>query len=117
MNKHKVDIVQTGHVHDYQRSWPTYKGKAVKGKSNKTHDIEPQHPVYVVQGTGGAFAKTKYLTQPEWSVKRSSFNGYGRITIKGGHLKYQYLTIPGGKISDEWNIIKTLKSDKTAKEE
>ena len=41
INKYKVDIVQTGHVHDYERSWPTYKGKAVKGKSNKTHYIEP----------------------------------------------------------------------------
>ena len=100
VNKYKVDIVQTGHVHDYERSWPTFKGKAVKGSSNKTHYIDPQHPVYVVQGTGGAFAKEKFLSQPEWSVKRSSFNGYGRVTIKGGHLKYQYVTIPGGKVLD-----------------
>lgn len=62
----------------------------------------------MVQGTGGAFIKTKYLTQPEWSVKRSSSNGYGRITIKGGHLKYQYITIPGGNVHDEWNIIKNV---------
>jgi UDP-2,3-diacylglucosamine pyrophosphatase LpxH len=30
MNKYDVDIVQTGHLHDYERSWPTYKGKALK---------------------------------------------------------------------------------------
>jgi predicted phosphodiesterase len=30
VNKYKVDIVQTGHLHSYERSWPTYKGKAQK---------------------------------------------------------------------------------------
>ena len=112
-----MDIVQTGHVHDYERSYPTFKGKAVKNNCNKTHYINPQHPVYVVQGTGGAFIKTKYLTQPEWSVKRSSLNGYGRVTIKGGHLKYQFVTIPGGKITDEWNIIKDVNSWKRVEAE
>lgn len=32
--------------------------------------------------------------------------GYGRIIIKGNELKYQYITIPSGKIADEWTIIK-----------
>lgn len=41
VNKHKVDIVQTGHVHDYERSWPTYKGKAMKERANKTHYMYP----------------------------------------------------------------------------
>ena len=30
VNKYNVDIVQTGHLHSYERSWPVYKGKAEK---------------------------------------------------------------------------------------
>ena len=30
VNKYKIDIVQTGHEHCYERTWPTYKGKAIK---------------------------------------------------------------------------------------
>lgn len=30
VHKYKVDIVQTGHLHCYERTWPTYKGKALK---------------------------------------------------------------------------------------
>jgi hypothetical protein len=37
---------------------------------------------------------------PEWSAKRSSSYGYGRVKITGGHLRYQFVTIPGGKVSD-----------------
>ena len=101
MNKHKVDIVQTGHVHDYERSWPTYKGKGMKKGTNKTHYIDPQYPVYAVQGTGGALIDIKYVSPaPQWSAKKSSSYGYGKIKITGGHLRYQYVTIPGGKVMD-----------------
>ena len=89
----------------------------MKERANKTHYINPEHPVYVVQGTGGALIDIKYVSPtPEWSVKKASIHGYGRITIKGGHLRYQFKTIPGGNIHDEWHIIKDIKS-KNKKEE
>jgi hypothetical protein len=110
MNKYKVDIIQTGHLHDYERSWPTYKGKAMKATANLTHYINPEHPVYVVQGTAGALIKGKFVTPtPEWSCKRALHYGYGRITIKGNQLKYQYITIPSGRVADEWTIVKNPK--------
>ena len=110
MNKYNVDIVQTGHLHDYERSWPTYKGKAVKEGTNLTHYINPKHPVYVVQGTAGALVTSKFLTPaPDWSCKRGMHYGYGRITIKGDNLSYQYITIPSGRIADEWTIVKNGK--------
>jgi hypothetical protein len=45
---------------------------------------------------------------PEWSAKKFDRYGYGRIIIKGGHLKYQSITIPMGRVTDEWNIIKDV---------
>ena len=47
---------------------------------------------------------------PEWSAKVGKEYGYGRISIKGGHLKYQYVTLPFGKVQDEWHIIKNVTS-------
>lgn len=61
MYKHKVDVVQVGHLHNYERTWPIYKGKAVKAGANHTHYIDPQAPVYVVQGTAGALVREKFI--------------------------------------------------------
>lgn len=109
INKYDVDIVHTGHLHDYERTWPTFKGKAMKDRTNHTHYMSPDHPIYVVQGTAGALIKGKFVKPaPEWSAKTSELYGYGRVTIKGGHLKYQYITIPTGRIVDEWNIVKNV---------
>lgn len=57
VNKYKVDVVQVGHLHNYERTWPTYKGKAVKEGANRTHYVNPKAPVYVVQGTAGALIR------------------------------------------------------------
>lgn len=61
MYKYKVDIVQVGHLHNYERTWPTYKGKAVLKGTNSTHYVDPQAPVYVVQGTAGALIREKFI--------------------------------------------------------
>jgi len=51
--------------------------------------VNPEHPVYVVQGTAGALIKGKFVSPaPEWSAKTFKNYGYGRITIKGGDLRY-----------------------------
>jgi hypothetical protein len=43
---------------------------------------------------------------PEWSVTRQEKYGYGRMIIKGNTLKYQFISIPAGRVSDEWTIVK-----------
>lgn len=82
----------------------------MKKGANFTHYINPEHPVYVVQGTAGALIKGKFVSPaPEWSCKTSKQYGYGRITIKGNHLRYQFIAIPSGRVIDEWNIVKDHK--------
>ena len=61
MYKYRVDVVQVGHLHNYERIWPTYKGKAVREGTNFTHYIDPKAPVYVVQGTAGALIREKFV--------------------------------------------------------
>lgn len=87
----------------------------MKDRVNHTHYMYPQYPVYVVQGTAGALIKSKFVKPvPEWSAKSAKTYGYGRVTISGGHLRYQYITIPTGRVADEWHIYKNLTNMKTA---
>lgn len=99
--KYRVDIVQTGHVHAYERTWPLYKGKAYKDGSDANHYIKPKYPVYVVQGTAGALMGYKWISPtPEWSAKKGTTYGFGKIEIKANSLKYQYISAAGGKVLD-----------------
>jgi len=41
MKQYRVDIVQTGHMHCYERTWPIYRGKALTLGQNKTHYYRP----------------------------------------------------------------------------
>ena len=90
----------------------------MKKGSNHTHYVNPEYPVYVVQGTSGALLKTKWgKPAPEWSAKRESLYGYGRITIKPNELKYEYIAAPTGIIVDKWRIIKTKPHDQNLESE
>ena len=78
MYKYKVDIVQNGHLHNYERTYPIYKGKAVMRGVNHTHYLDPEAPVYMTQGTAGALIREKFVKPaPEWSVSRQDKYGYG----------------------------------------
>lgn len=54
------------------------KGKAQKQNHNETYYVNPQTPIYVVQGTAGALINEKWVKPaPEWSLKRLLKYGYG----------------------------------------
>jgi hypothetical protein len=50
--KYKVDIYFTGHVHSYERTWPTYKGE-VLSTDPKTAYINPLSTIYLILGGAG----------------------------------------------------------------
>jgi len=58
LNKYKIDLYVSGHVHHYERMLPLYKGEAAAfqqfpGDAKVNHIINPQAPVYIVQGKAG----------------------------------------------------------------
>lgn len=61
--KYRVDIVMTGHMHCYERTYPFYKGKVIsKGvKDEGKVFINPKAPIYITQGTAGAMIREKWL--------------------------------------------------------
>jgi hypothetical protein len=66
----------------------------------------------MTQGTAGALIRETYVKPaPNWAVSRQDKYGYGRMIIKGNQLKYQFISIPAGRIADEFTIVKTKKTD------
>ncbi|ETL84033.1 hypothetical protein L917_16083, partial [Phytophthora nicotianae] len=71
--KYKVDLVLQGHVHAYERHYPTANSSAVMdGVSNDTNTYEnPQAPVYVIAGSAGGpegMFKFENPPSPDWLV-------------------------------------------------
>lgn len=90
-----------------ERTWPIYKGKALKEGHDQNHFYSPKAPIYIVQGSGGALIRQKYVDPlPEWSLKRMKKYGYGKVRIVGNTLRYQFISAFNGKVLDEWYITK-----------
>ena len=72
-NKHNVNIVFNGHVHDYERTYPVFR-----------NDTDIQGTVYITIGNAGNLEglDNKYVEQPKWSAFRNGTEyGYGTLTI------------------------------------
>jgi hypothetical protein len=70
---YKTNIIFSGHVHAYERTYPIYNNK-----------INKNGPIYIVIGTGGNSEGhyTNYLNKPEWSAYRNGLEyGYGKLEI------------------------------------
>ncbi|ATB27283.1 purple acid phosphatase family protein [Melittangium boletus] len=96
-----VDLVLTGHDHDYERSQPM-KGDAVAASGTRA-------PVYLVVGSGGAGLRDMSTSsKPSWSVLRNNGDhGYLDVKAEDGTLTAQMLT-PSGKVMDSFTLTKEL---------
>jgi len=108
--QHRVDLVITGHEHLYERMQAVANGTVVSraNAANNNTYAAPAAPVYVVQGTAGAFVTGDWATpQPDWSAVRNGVSyGYGAMQIDGAHaLEYEFRAIDGA-VMDHFTIIK-----------
>lgn len=84
-----------------------YNGTVSPGVTNNTY-VNPTAPVYVVQGTSGAFVSGDWIDpQPKWSAFRDGTSyGYGKMRVTGAQsLDYSYISIEG-KVLDHFTIIR-----------
>jgi 3',5'-cyclic AMP phosphodiesterase CpdA len=120
----KVDVVFSGHVHNYQRSYPiqsdTKRGlklDALLGddwKVDRTfdgrHNKKPQGVIYVVNGAGGAYLYNPELSSsssqllPFQQVYSSTFS-FGKLTVNNKSLSYEQVD-HSGKLIDSFRIDK-----------
>merc|ERR1719223_1263466 len=105
-----VDFFMNGHEHNYERSFPIYKGKS--DRSN----MDPKAPIYIVSGAAGSREMHEPFTreQPSWSAFRSNTFGYSILWVHNAtHVHWQQVSTDptsfplssyGSIIDDAWIV-------------
>lgn len=115
--KHEVDVVFSGHVHNYQRSYPLRflnpsAGSGLIVRGNVLPDKEGRNGViYVISGSGGAAlhnsdqeGKPK-TWQPFTAAFHSRVHSLSVVDIDAGKLTFRQLTVSGRQL-DSFTIQK-----------
>ncbi len=98
--KYGVDLVLTGHDHNYERSRPML--------GDEVAPAGERGIPYLVVGGGGASLRAFSESAPQWSAVRNNKDfGFLDVTITEGTLTAQLLT-PKGKIVDAFTLTKQL---------
>jgi len=93
--QHHVDLVLTGHIHQYQRTCPM-----VDLRCNASG------PVYMVVGTAGATTQVPWAPKPDWLVARSDQFGIPKFVANATHMHVRWFRDIDGTIGDEFYIMK-----------
>ena len=75
--KHHVDIVWTGHIHSYERTWPIRENQAV----------EQGGTIYMITGGGGGSLETPGPYRPFFQNNVRRAHHYTMVHINGGTLE------------------------------
>jgi len=96
--KYSVDVVLTGHYHNYERTERIYQEK-----------INPKGILHVVLGTAGIELEKQWMEpKPEWSAFRSGkFYGHVEIsTVNSTALHLEWFDCGSGNVVDDYWLIK-----------
>jgi hypothetical protein len=111
--KYKVDLVLQGHVHAYERHFPTANSSAIMdgvSSDNKTYE-DPQAPVYVIAGAAGGpegLYQYKSPQSPDWLVLMDNTHySTTRLSVSPANLTLTMIESATGKVHDEFSIVKT----------
>ncbi|KAK7491398.1 hypothetical protein BaRGS_00017376, partial [Batillaria attramentaria] len=101
----RVDVVITGHVHHYERSYPVYRSNATQ----KDY-INPQAPVYIVNGAAGnpELNDPTFQHHVDW---RAGYDvtfatGFLLMTPSKSQLAFQYVRSDKNNVVDSFTIIR-----------
>lgn len=102
--KYGVDMVLTGHDHDYERTFPLKNDKAAS--KDKTKYKKGAGTIYVVSGGGGAHLYGFQNEVPEWSAKRESMHEIFKASVAQNKLSVKALRTKDKSVMDEFEITK-----------
>jgi hypothetical protein len=96
-----VDLVLTGHDHNYERSHPLKGGQVVP-------EGTPGAVRYLVVGAGGATLRQFPGSAPAWSAYRNNTDyGYLEVEIDGGTLQGRFINTQG-QVVDQFTLTKDV---------
>lgn len=102
-----VDLVLSGHVHAYQRTFPVYNNELV----TTSYDA-PGAPVYILQGASGNREGNKGsypddpAELPDWSATTSTEIGYGVMSISATEISWDFRCSATAEVLDHVVISK-----------
>eukprot|EP00127_Corallochytrium_limacisporum_P000185 Clim_evm2s7 gene=Clim_evmTU2s7 len=111
--KYDVDLYVAGHVHSYERHWPTRRGQAVITDGVSLHVYEnPQAPVHWTVGNAGNKGGINFFE----SVGNSTavqYEGYGYsvVEITRSKIQFRLYQAPSNELFDYFTIVKTCSDD------
>ncbi|KAG7375912.1 hypothetical protein PHYPSEUDO_014892 [Phytophthora pseudosyringae] len=110
--KYKVDLVYQGHVHAYERHYPTANSKAIMtgvSKDSKTY-TNPKAPVHVIAGIAGnseGLYQFKNPPSPKWlALLDNEHYGITTLSVTPTNLTITMIEAATGTVFDEFSIIK-----------
>lgn len=101
IDRFDVDLVWTGHVHSYERTWPLAAEKVVPGRLG-----EPAGgAVYMVTGGGGGSLETPGPFRPWFSNHVRTGHHFCTVSVNGAHLEVRAFDAEG-RLFDTFTLSK-----------
>lgn len=105
LNKHNVDLVVSGHVHNYERQKPISNGIIDPNGLN-----DPSAPWYIVNGLGGHYDGLDPLEYPlpnYTEVAQDSAYGWSKFTVHNcTHLTHEFVASANNSVLDRATLFK-----------
>ncbi|MCC5935683.1 MAG: metallophosphoesterase [Lunatimonas sp.] len=92
--KYGVDMVFSGHLHMYERTWPILNGRVVEKNGVR---------YFILGGSGGGLEKAA-PTRTWFTNKVRTLHHYAYIAINGNHLQYQAID-QYGSLFDQFELL------------
>ncbi|MCL5319197.1 MAG: purple acid phosphatase [Thaumarchaeota archaeon] len=105
LDRYHVDLVLTGHDHNYQRTYPIYNGTEISYDLEQY--VDPKGTIYVVTGGGGESLYQFNQPEPTWSARRAEVYEFLQISIEGNRLHYKAIKTDDDSVLDEFYITKS----------
>ena len=119
LERHAVDLVLSGHVHSYERTWPVTGDYSETSNATVARSFVPPDtilnapfPVHVVSGAAGNGESVDPFTGEGYawtfSAARSLDHGYSRLTVfNASHLHIDFFSVDRSAVIDEVLLVKT----------
>jgi len=108
INKAKVDLVISGHVHAYERLFPIFKSRIdiTSVQDNDNTYYNPSYPTHVTCGTGGNREGYAIYPPGKLSKKVISTHGFCELEITRKKIDFTFVGGANGKVLDRFKIVK-----------
>ena len=95
---YNVDLFFAGHMHSYERLWPTYRQQVIKKDYNN-----PGGPVHIITGSAGCNEDLDHFDSMDypWSAFKSDSYGFGMLNIiNSNRLEWRQLLAKDSSVLD-----------------